>query len=763
MLNVTVYNLSVKLETRDQKFIEHVERFIAQHYTVKGQSYTANVATPPKKFYSRLADTGVFYLHTNQFIHLIHHFKEIGYELPKDTQRIDARDYTVQTHDYQVREGLELRDYQEEINNFLIQEPRKGSRMVVLQTGKGKAQPLTARIKTPKGWVRMKDIKLGSIITAQDGTPTRVTGVYPQGVKPVFNITLQDNRTTQASDEHLWKVYIEDKEIKKTTTQVITTLELKEFLYRESIRVYLDTIEPENPPPKYTNHDFNTTLRVIPNEILNGSLEQRYHLFQQLLQLGKHSYNPDGLIYKTKNYLHATTVVYLVRSLAGQAKLEETRRRNQPPSYKVTHININPHTLEKYKQGLHRHNRIEVKSVTQTVSEQVQCISIDHPSKLYVTDNFIVTHNTMISMWALAQIKSRIGIVVLSEYQTKWRMDVVQLHQTTAKEIMVINGSGAIRGIVAMARDNELTCPYYIFSSRTLQQFITHYEENPRQTELLYGCSPIELFPLLGIGSLLIDETHQQFHAIFKILIHTNVKYQIGLSATLISDDEVVSRVHKIVYPKACTYDGLELDRYADVYALSYSMPVEFARHTKTTNYGSNSYSHTAFEQSVIKFMPMRKFYTSLIDCTLKDFYIDKYEAGDTCMIFVATVKFAAMLADRYAQMYPDKVVKRYCEDDPFEYLLEGDIVVTTIISAGTAVDKPNLRTVIQTVSVASPVANIQNLGRLRKLEGKDTRFCYLFADNIPKQKQYHFKRVDLFRDRVATHKSFRARVAYQP
>ena len=65
--------------------------------------------------------------------------------------------------------------------------------------------------------------------------------------------------------------------------------------------------------------------------------------------------------------------------------------------------------------------------------------------------------------------------------------------------------------------------------------------------------------------------------------------------------------------------------------------------------------------------------------------------------------------------------------------------------------DIPNLRVVIQTVSVSSIQANIQNFGRLRKLKDRDTKYCYLYCNNIPKQKDYHMRRVELFRDRAAS------------
>ena len=41
----------------------------------------------------------------------------------------------------------------------------------------------------------------------RDGKPTKVTGVYPQGKKQIYEVHLSDGRTVEAADEHLWSVY----------------------------------------------------------------------------------------------------------------------------------------------------------------------------------------------------------------------------------------------------------------------------------------------------------------------------------------------------------------------------------------------------------------------------------------------------------------------------------------------------------------------------------------------------------------------------
>ena len=755
-LTVTLYNLSVKLEAKEKKHADLIESFIERYYTSKGMSFSGT-GEDSKKYYSRINNTWTYYLHTNQFLHLLHHCKTLGVDLIAGADRVDERHYHHQSHDYEVRDDLSLRDYQEEIDKFLTTEPIKGSRMVSLQTGKGKAQPLSSKIKTPTGWITMGKAKVGDKVMASDSTVCKITGVFPQGTRAVYKVTLRDGRVCSASDEHLWTVYVKDTHTDNIDKRTITTLELKDLLYRQDITVHLPQITPFDNKGKHTP---SLTPSAIAPTHMDGSIHQRYTLLTQLLTQGKLTDKKSHWLFESTHYLLCTQVQYLVRSLAGLATFEQERKPGKKyATIKIAISTIPINDYEGYLSQLQESKLIQVTQVAFSGHDTVQCIKIDHPSELYITDDFIVTHNTMISLWSLAKIKMRIGIVVLATYVDKWMSDIVTVHKATRKDVMLVQGSKSIRGIVNMARDGEIDCRYFIFSSRTMQEFVTSYEQDPEQTILLYGCSPLELFPLLGIGSLLIDETHQQFHAIFKILLHTNVKYQVGLSATLMSDDSVVSRVHKIVYPDKFTFSGLALDKYSDVYALSYSIPMEYIRHIKTSNYGSNAYSHTAYEQSVIKHPQLKSYYLSIIDNTLTDFYIDRYEPKDKCIIFVATVKLATLLTERYRQLHPDKITNRYCEEDPFDNLYSADIIVSTVISAGTAVDIPELRVVVQTVSISSPVSNIQVLGRLRKLTGgRDTRFCYIYAENLNKQRQYHYKRIDLFRDRVATHKSLRVR-----
>jgi replicative DNA helicase len=68
----------------------------------------------------------------------------------------------------------------------------------------GKAQPLDAPVLTPTGYVRMGELRSGSLVIGADGRPHRVVALFPQGTKQVFRIRFSDGATVECCDEHLW-------------------------------------------------------------------------------------------------------------------------------------------------------------------------------------------------------------------------------------------------------------------------------------------------------------------------------------------------------------------------------------------------------------------------------------------------------------------------------------------------------------------------------------------------------------------------------
>lgn len=75
--------------------------------------------------------------------------------------------------------------------------------LLIGPAGCGKAQPLYSKVLTPSGFIRMSDVHLGTEIITGKGNLTKVIGVYPQGVRPIYEIKLHGGSSIRVSDEHL--------------------------------------------------------------------------------------------------------------------------------------------------------------------------------------------------------------------------------------------------------------------------------------------------------------------------------------------------------------------------------------------------------------------------------------------------------------------------------------------------------------------------------------------------------------------------------
>ena len=79
--------------------------------------------------------------------------------------------------------------------------------------GTGKAQPLSSLIATPKGFVRMGDIKAKHEVCTPSGRIAKVTKVFPQGIKQIFRVSFYDGNSVECCQDHLWKIIVSDKEL----------------------------------------------------------------------------------------------------------------------------------------------------------------------------------------------------------------------------------------------------------------------------------------------------------------------------------------------------------------------------------------------------------------------------------------------------------------------------------------------------------------------------------------------------------------------
>lgn len=72
--------------------------------------------------------------------------------------------------------------------------------------GVGKAVKMDANLLGPDGYFKMRDAKVGMEVFGEDGELHRITGVFPQGVMPVYRVTFADHSFVECTANHLWTV-----------------------------------------------------------------------------------------------------------------------------------------------------------------------------------------------------------------------------------------------------------------------------------------------------------------------------------------------------------------------------------------------------------------------------------------------------------------------------------------------------------------------------------------------------------------------------
>ena len=159
--------------------------------------------------------------------------------------------------------------------------------------------------------------------------------------------------------------------------------------------------------------------KFIPEDYLWGSVEQRRQLLQGLM-------DTDGSVSKKNAYSFSTTskklcgdFVNLCRSLGYIAVVHTDKRIHKYTSGIAYEISIRTNDiifssekhLTRYKNNIedstvlyHRTNdHIAIKSINKVGVSDTRCIYIEDESHLYITDDFITTHNTFGAILAAAE------------------------------------------------------------------------------------------------------------------------------------------------------------------------------------------------------------------------------------------------------------------------------------------------------------------------------------------------------------------------
>lgn len=353
------------------------------------------------------------------------------------------------------------------------------------------------------------------------------------------------------------------------------------------------------------------------------------------------------------------------------------------------------------------------------------------------------------AMSAMSTRQERAFVLVKPMYIEKWLDDMKRTYDIPKEDYYVIQGTDSLLGAMQRQKEGTFKAKIIVASNRTMQMYIKQYEEKGRDIlDLGYECTPEDLFEFFQVGFRLIDEVHQDWHFNYLFDLYTHVRSSLSLSATLLSTDEFIRRTYHTAYPIKDRYIHKELDKYVNCVAYIYGL--KEPHKVRYSDPGSDTYSHNAYEAWIMKDDKRFQHYMDMLVYTINDTYIAQYKPGNRLMVFASTKEMCTRMAAHLGLVYPHLDVKRFIAGDPFENLMESDIRCATLIKAGTAVDVDKLQTTIMTNNVLSVQANVQAMGRTRKMkDGQEVNFVWWCCEDILKHKAYHTARSELARERA--------------
>lgn len=302
----------------------------------------------------------------------------------------------------------------------------KKVKVLLSQAGSGKGLPVTSKILTKKGFIQLKDLKLyDKVISPVDGKEYPVTGIYNRGYRHVNKITFTNHTSIKCDDDHLWDIQTENMR-RINTWKTVSMDELKQLKLKRQC-VYKTRkfnkhciFIPISCPVEFGNKIEKDAYKIGVNyskhtnilsfdDILTFSIESRRELLAGILDTTGHVEKSNKIWTRSKSEC-ALVVKFLISSLGGCVTENRVTKDNyhEMSFWLPERIHVKAERYSKHKKVSHIKPYKAIESIEDAGFAECMCIYIDSPDHLFITDDWIVTHNTRALMTEIEnELKTR--------------------------------------------------------------------------------------------------------------------------------------------------------------------------------------------------------------------------------------------------------------------------------------------------------------------------------------------------------------------
>lgn len=356
------------------------------------------------------------------------------------------------------------------------------------------------------------------------------------------------------------------------------------------------------------------------------------------------------------------------------------------------------------------HGATAITSIEQVDPSYQRCVLIDDPEHIYLTENYIPTHNTYLGTATPCFMSARSVIIVpFSKLLEQWKNSFLTFTSLKEDEILIVQGSSICKKII----DGEYPdVKVFIFLVDTIDAF--HKKHGDLET--------IELLRATNAYIKIVDEIHRDMKIISMIEALSNFHMNFYMSASPGRTQKKENWIFKTCFknlPKFGSGFKVKEERHLNIIVKRYRFtptPAQIKRmvHPQKKWLNSKSYEreliHAPDEQKadfINSLKAMLKWSKGLL------------KKGNKILILSDTVEGTEFTNNIANEIFPNQTARYYgaMKDADKKKALEATVICATVLSLGTGADIPGIQHVYNITTYSSQISAIQTAGRARKLK----------------------------------------------
>lgn len=402
----------------------------------------------------------------------------------------------------------------------------------------------------------------------------------------------------------------------------------------------------------------------------------------------------------------------------------------------------------------------QIRSINFHHQEEAQCIMVDNPDHLYMTQGGVITHNTFMACYSAIKLGLRTLIIApTTGIKDQWAETLINMFNVDPSKVKKINTPGDFINIRA---------DFVVVSQASLAVLNKTYDLE-------------RIMKLNKFGIKVIDEVQMWFHNIIKVDGNSNICHNWYLTGTFGRSGEEENTLYQEMFGDLAIFREKDKKptifnrKPGNVYGMKPHMHVrmmwtksglskeEIASVTSSMRYSERAGKWMRYGISIPAYtelvIPSDGRMTKFLRNVLKVVEMANNEVRYGKMLVLSPTVASVLVLEKYIKkMYPKLKVGTIHSRNPKaendRVKAECDIMISTVKSCGTGFDVKDLSKLVVAEQFKSWILADQVSGRLRRRpDGKDTYMWDIADAQIPQLRAWANARADVLRKKAKTFK----------